>query len=67
MQIGAKVGKDKAELAAKQQDAQARQTIEGVRIGADVARNKAQMSLQERQAMRQTQAQANKPTPKKGD
>ena len=69
MQLGAKVGKDKADLEAKQQEAQARQEVEGVRIGAEVARNRAQMSLQERQLLRQSQAQANKPktTPKKGE
>jgi hypothetical protein len=62
MQLGAKVGNDKAVLEAKQ-------AMEGARIGAEVARNRAQMSLQERQSMRQAQMQANKPksTPKKGE
>lgn len=41
--------------------------LEGLRIGAEVSRNKAQMTLQERQAMRQAQAQANKPKTNKGD
>lgn len=60
MQVGAKAQKDKMELEAKHE-------LEGLRIGAEISRNKAQMSLQERQAMRQSQMQANKPTPKKGE
>jgi hypothetical protein len=54
LQVGAKAHKDKLDLDSKMQ-------LEGLRIGSEVARNKAQMTLQERQAMRQTQAQANKP------
>jgi hypothetical protein len=57
MQLGAKVGKDKADLEAKQQ-------MEGARIGAEVARTTAQMAQQERVSLRQLQ-QSNKP--KKGD
>lgn len=60
LQVGSKVQKDKLELQAKMQ-------LEGLRIGSDVARNKAQMTLQERQSMRQAQAQANKPKPTTGD
>jgi len=62
MQVGAKAQKDKLEMESKQQ-------LEGLRIGTEVARNRAQMSLQERQSMRQAQMQANKPksTPKKGE
>jgi hypothetical protein len=57
MQLGAKVGKDKADLEAKQQ-------MEGARIGAEVARTTAQMAQQERVSLRQLQ-QSNKP--KKGN
>jgi hypothetical protein len=57
MQLGAKVGKDKAEL-------EARQTMEGARMGAEVARTTAQMAQQERVSIRQMQ-QSNKP--KKGE
>jgi hypothetical protein len=60
LQVGSKAHKDKLDLQAKMQ-------LEGLRIGSDVARNKAQMTLQERQSMRQTQAQANKPKPNTGD
>jgi hypothetical protein len=57
MQLGAKVGNDKAVLEAKQ-------AMEGARIGAEVARNQAQMAQQERVSLRQSQ-QSNKP--KKGE
>jgi hypothetical protein len=62
MQVGAKAQKDKLEMESKMK-------LEGLRIGAEISRNKAQMSLQERQSMRQEQAQQNKPksTPKKGE
>jgi hypothetical protein len=62
MQVGAKAQKDKLEMESKMK-------LEGLRIGAEISRNKAQMSLQERQSMRQAQAQQNKPksTPKKGE
>jgi hypothetical protein len=60
MQVGAKAQKDKMDLEAKME-------LEGLRIGTEVARNKSQMSLQERQSMRQAQAQANKPKPTTGD
>ena len=60
LQVGAKAHKDKLDLDSKMQ-------LEGLRIGSEVARNKAQMTLQERQSMRQAQAQANKPKPKTGD
>ena len=62
LQVGSKAHKDKLDLESKMQ-------LEGLRIGAEVSRNKAQMTLQERQSMRQAQAQANKPNPnpKKGD
>ena len=60
LQVGAKAHKDKLDLDSKMQ-------LEGLRIGSEVARNKAQMTLQERQSMRQAQAQANKPKPKIGD
>ena len=62
MQVGAKAQKDKLEMDSKMQ-------LEGLRIGSEISRNKAQMSLQERQSMRQAQMQANKPksTPKKGE
>ena len=60
LQVGAKAHKDKLDLDSKMQ-------LEGLRIGSEVARNKAQMTLQERQSMRQTQAQANKPKPNTGD
>jgi hypothetical protein len=60
LQVGAKAHKDKLDLDSKMQ-------LEGLRIGSEVARNKAQMTLQERQSMRQTQAQANKPKPTTGD
>ena len=62
MQVGAKAQKDKLDMDAKMQ-------LEGLRIGSEISRNKAQMSLQERQSMRQAQMQANKPksTPKKGE
>ena len=58
MQVGAKVGKDKADLDAKQQ-------MEGLRLGAEVARTQAQTSQQDRQSIRQSEAQMrnqNKPT-----
>ena len=58
MQVGAKVGKDKADLDAKQQ-------MEGLRLGAEVARTQAQISQQDRQSIRQSEAQMrnqNKPT-----
>jgi hypothetical protein len=57
MQLGAKVGKDKAQLEATQQ-------MEGARMGVEVARNQAQMAQQERVSIRQMQ-QSNKP--KKGE
>ena len=60
LQVGSKAHKDKLDLESKMQ-------LEGLRIGSEVARNKAQMTLQERQSMRQAQAQANKPKPKIGD
>jgi hypothetical protein len=60
LQVGSKARKDQMDLDSKMQ-------LEGLRIGSDVARNKAQMTLQERQSMRQTQAQANKPKPNTGD
>ena len=60
LQVGSKAHKDKLDLESKMQ-------LEGLRIGSEVARNKAQMTLQERQSMRQAQAQANKPKPKTGD
>ena len=60
LQVGAKAHKDKLDLDSKMQ-------LEGLRIGSEVARNKAQMTLQERQSMRQAQAQANKPKTNKGD
>jgi hypothetical protein len=60
MQVGAKAQKDKMEMEAKME-------LEGLRIGSEISRNRTQMSLQERQSMRQAQAQQNKPTPKKGD
>ena len=60
LQVGSKAHKDKLDLESKMQ-------LEGLRIGADVARNKAQMTLQERQAMRQALAHANKPKTNKGD
>jgi hypothetical protein len=60
LQVGAKAQKDKLDLDSKMQ-------LEGLRIGSEVARNKAQMTLQERQSMRQAQAQANKPKTNKGD
>ena len=60
LQVGSKAHKDKLDLESKMQ-------LEGLRIGAEVSRNKAQMTLQERQAMRQAQAQANKPKPNTGD
>lgn len=60
LQVGAKAQKDKLDLDSKMQ-------LEGLRIGSEVARNKAQMTLQERQSMRQAQAQANKPKPNTGD
>ena len=60
LQVGSKARKDKMDLEAKMQ-------LEGLRIGSEVARNKAQMTLQERQSMRQAQAQANKPKTNKGD
>jgi len=62
MQVGAKAQKDKLEMESKME-------LEGLRIGAEISRNRTQMSLQERQSMRQAQMQANKPksTPKKGE
>jgi hypothetical protein len=57
MQLGAKVGKDKADLDSKQQ-------MEGLRLGAEVARTNAQMAQQERVSIRQMK-QSNKP--KKGE
>ena len=51
MQVGAKVAKDKAELSSRDQ-------LEGLRIGAEIARNKAQMH--------QDKQQKEKPN-KKGD
>jgi len=60
MQVGAKAQKDKMDMEAKME-------LEGLRIGSEISRNKAQMTLQERQAMRQMQAQANKPKTNKGD
>jgi hypothetical protein len=57
MQLGAKVGNDKAVLEAKQ-------AMEGARLGAEVARTTAQMAQQERVSLRQSQ-QSNKP--KKGE
>jgi hypothetical protein len=60
MQLGAKVGKDKADLEAKQQ-------IEGMRLGAEVARTKAQVAQQDRQSIRQSEAQMrNQTKPTKG-
>ena len=62
MQVGAKAQKDKLEMESKME-------LEGLRIGAEISRNRTQMTLQERQSMRQAQAQQNKPksTPKKGE
>jgi hypothetical protein len=62
MQVGAKAQKDKMEMESKME-------LEGLRIGSEISRNRTQMSLQERQSMRQAQMQANKPksTPKKGE
>jgi hypothetical protein len=61
MQVGAKVGKDKADLEAKQQ-------MEGMRLGAEVARTNAQIAQQDRQSVRQTEVQnRNQNQPKKGD
>jgi hypothetical protein len=60
LQVGSKAHKDKLDLDSKMQ-------LEGLRIGSEVARNKAQMTLQERQSLRQAQAQANKPKPNTGD
>jgi hypothetical protein len=62
MQVGAKAQKDKLEMESKME-------LEGLRIGAEISRNRTQMSLQERQSLRQAQMQANKPksTPKKGE
>lgn len=61
MQVGAKVGKDKADLEAKQQ-------LEGMRLGAEVARTKAQVAQQDRQSIRQAEAQIrNQNQPKKGE
>jgi len=50
MQVGAKAQKDKMGMESKQQ-------LEGLRIGAEISRNRSQMSLQDRQSMRQTQLQ----------
>ena len=62
MQVGAKAQKDKLDMESKME-------LEGLRIGAEISRNRTQMSLQERQSMRQAQMQANKPksTPNKGE
>ena len=62
MQVGAKAQKDKMEMESKME-------LEGLRIGSEISRNRTQMSLQERQSMRQAQMQANKPksTPNKGE
>jgi hypothetical protein len=62
MQVGAKAQKDKMDMESKME-------LEGLRIGAEISRNRTQMTLQERQSMRQAQAQQNKPksTPKKGE
>ena len=61
MQVGAKEGKDKADLEAKQQ-------MEGMRLGAEVARTTAQIAQQDRQSVRQTEVQnRNQNQPKKGD
>jgi hypothetical protein len=50
MQVGAKAQKDKLDMHSKQE-------LEGLRIGAEISRNRAQMSLQDRQSMRQAQLQ----------
>ena len=62
MQVGAKAQKDKMEMESKME-------LEGLRIGSEISRNRTQMSLQERQSMRQAQMQTNKPksTPNKGE
>jgi hypothetical protein len=62
MQVGAKAQKDKMEMESKME-------LEGLRIGSEISRNRTQMSLQERQSMRQAQMQANKSksTPNKGE
>jgi hypothetical protein len=52
MQVGAKIAKDKAELASREEEG-------GVRIGADIAKAKADMALRERQLDKQ-----NKPNTK---